>query len=56
MSSGSKKEPRYTFYFLSKILANEFPPSSPTGLLWRQIPVYRAFCISFKNLIKNSSK
>ena len=49
---GPREEPRYTFSFLSKVLANEPSPGSPSGSLWREIPVYRAFCISLKNLIK----
>jgi hypothetical protein len=49
---GPRKEPRYTFSFLSKVLANEPPPGSPTGPLWREIIVYRAFCISLRDLIK----
>jgi len=52
MSSGSKKGTQIYFFFLSKIPANEPPPGSPTGPLWREIPVYRAFCVSVKNLIK----
>jgi len=39
----SRKEPRYTFSFLSKVPANEPPPGSITGPLWREIPVYTAF-------------
>jgi len=31
------------FFFLSKIPASEPPPGSPTGPLWREIPIYRAF-------------
>jgi hypothetical protein len=49
---GPRKEPRYTFSFLSKFPANEPSPGSPTGPIWREIPVYRAFCISPENLIK----
>jgi len=52
MSSGSKKGNRTHFSFLTKILADELPPVYPTGPLWREIPVYRAFCISLENLIK----
>jgi hypothetical protein len=51
MASGSKKGTQIYFSFLSKVPANEPPPGSPTGLLWRGRPVYRAFCISLKNLI-----
>jgi hypothetical protein len=47
-----RKEPRYTFLFLSKLPADEPPPGSPTGPLWRELPVYMAFCISLENLIK----
>jgi hypothetical protein len=52
MSAGSKKGTRYTFSLLSKIPANEPPPGSPTGPLWRERPVYRAFYISLENLTK----
>jgi hypothetical protein len=51
MASGSKKEARIYFSFLSKVQANEPPPGSPTGPLWRERPVYRAIWISLKNLI-----
>jgi hypothetical protein len=37
---------------LSKILTNKPTPVSPTGPQWREIPVYWAFCVSLKNLIK----
>jgi len=49
---GPRKEPRYIFTFLSKIPANEPPPGSPIGPLWREIPIYGVFCISLDNLIK----
>jgi len=52
MSSGSKKGTQIYFSFLSKILADDAPPGSPTGPLWREITVYREFCISLENLIK----
>jgi hypothetical protein len=51
MSSGSKKGAEIHFSFLSKVPANEPPPGSPTGPLWRERPVYRAFCISLENSI-----
>jgi len=51
MSSGSKKGTQLYFPFLSKVLANEPPPGSPTGPLCRERPIYRAFCISLKNLV-----
>jgi len=51
MASGSKKGTQTYFSFLSKVPANEPPPGSPTGPLWRGRPAYRAFCISLKNLI-----
>jgi hypothetical protein len=51
MASRSKKGTQICFSFLSKVLANEPPPGSQTGSLWRRRPVYRAFCISLKNLI-----
>jgi hypothetical protein len=53
---GPRKELRYTFSFLSKVLANELPPGSPTGPLWREIPIYRAFSHISQNPHKNSSK
>ena len=52
VSSVSKKGTQIYFSFLSKILADKPPLGSPTGPLWREIPVYRSFCISFENLIK----
>jgi hypothetical protein len=51
MTSRSKKGTQIYFSFLSKVPANESLPGSPTGPLWRGRPVYRAFCISLKNLI-----
>jgi hypothetical protein len=51
IASGSKKGTQIYFSFLSKVQVNEPPPSSPTGPLWGGRPVYRAFCISLKNLI-----
>ena len=45
MASGSKKGTQIYFSFNSKVPANELPPISPTRPLWREIPVYRAFCI-----------
>jgi hypothetical protein len=56
MSSGSKKRnPDTHFLFLSKVPVNEPPPVSPTGLLWRELPVCKAFFyISLKFLTKIS--
>jgi hypothetical protein len=52
-SSGFKKGTQiYYMFFFSKIPAKEHPPSSPTGRLRREIPFYRAFCISLENLLK----
>jgi hypothetical protein len=51
MACGSKKGTQIHFSFLSKVPANEPPPGSPTGPLWRGRAFYRAFCISLKNLI-----
>jgi hypothetical protein len=48
---GSKKGTQIYFSFLSNVPANEPLPGSPTGPLWRGRLVYRAFCISLKNLI-----
>jgi hypothetical protein len=44
------------FLLLSKVPVDEPPPGSPTGPLWRGLPVYKAFSIyiSFKFLIKIS--
>jgi hypothetical protein len=52
MSSGSTKGTQIYFSFPSRIAANEPLAGSPTGPLWREIPVYRAFCVSLENLIK----
>jgi len=43
MSSGSKKGTQIYYPFLSKVLASESPPGSPTGPLWREMPISRAF-------------
>jgi hypothetical protein len=51
MTSGSKKGTQISFSFLSKVPPNEPPPGSPAGFLWRGKPLYKAFCISLKNLI-----
>jgi len=51
MVSRPKKGTQIFFSFLSKVQANEPPPGYPTGPLWRERPIYRAFCISLKNLI-----
>jgi hypothetical protein len=51
MASGSKKGTQIYFSFLSKVLENEPPPGSPTWPLWRGRHIYRAFCMSLKNLI-----
>jgi hypothetical protein len=51
MTCGSKKGTQIYFSFLSKVPANEPPPGSPTGPLWRGRPIYMAFCISLTNLI-----
>jgi hypothetical protein len=50
---GPRKDPRCTFSFLSKVPANEPPPGSPTGPLWGERFVYRAPCISLKDLIRS---
>jgi hypothetical protein len=52
MSSWSMKGTQIYFSFLSNNRTNEPPPVSPTGPLWREILVYRAFCISLEDLIK----
>ena len=43
MSSESKKGTQIHYSFLSKVPANKSPPGSPTGPLWREMPVSRAF-------------
>ena len=43
MSSGSKKGTQICYPFLSKVPASKPPPGSPTGPLWRERPVSRAF-------------
>jgi hypothetical protein len=52
MSSGSKKRTQIYFFFSLKIPANKPHPGTQTGPLWREIPIYRAFCISLENSIK----
>jgi hypothetical protein len=53
MSPGSKKSnPDTNFLLPSKVPVNETPPCSPTGPLWRELPVYRAFFTSLKLAIK----
>jgi hypothetical protein len=46
-----ERNPDILFFSFSKVPANEPPPGSPTGHLWRGRPVYRAFCVSLKNLV-----
>jgi hypothetical protein len=43
MAYVSKKGNQIYFSFLSKGSANEHPPGSPTGPLWREILVYRVY-------------
>jgi len=38
-----KKEPIYATLFPQRVPASESPPGSLTGLLWREIPDYRAY-------------
>jgi len=52
MSSGFKKGTQIYFFFFSKIPTNEAPPGPPTWPVWREIPVYRAFCVSLDDLVK----
>ena len=57
MSFGSeKKETKHAFsFFLSKVPVHEPPPGFPTGPLWKQLPIYKAFFyMSLKFLIKIS--
>jgi len=47
ISSGSKKGPGYITLFTQKVPASEFPPCSPVGPLWKEIPAYGTFlCLS----------
>jgi len=43
MSSGSKKGTQIYYPFSQKVPASESPPGSPTGPLWREMPISRAF-------------
>jgi len=52
MASGSKKGTQIYFSFLSKVLANEPLPGSPTGLLWRERGLFTGH---FAHLSKTSS-
>jgi hypothetical protein len=54
MSSKSKKgNPDINSLFLSNAPVNEPPLVSPTGPLWRELPIYRAFFIyTIKFIIK----
>jgi hypothetical protein len=52
MPSRSMQGTQIYFSSLSKIPANEPPPGSPTGPLWRERLFYRIFCISLENPIK----
>jgi hypothetical protein len=54
-AQGPRKEPRYAFLFSQKVLADESPPGSPVGLVWREIPVYRALLPISQNALKNFS-
>ena len=49
MSSGSKK---YTFLFLSKVMANEHPPGSQRGPYGKRYPFTGPFCMSLESIIK----
>jgi hypothetical protein len=56
MSSGSKKGTQIYLSFLSKSPGKRIPPpGSPTGPLWREIPVYKAFLHISRNPYKNFS-
>ena len=43
LSTASKKGTQIYSPFLSKVPANESPPGSPMGPLWREMPISRAF-------------
>ena len=45
MAFGSNWGTQIYFSYHSKVPANKPPPGFPTGPLWREIPVYREFCI-----------
>jgi len=45
MSSGSKKGTQIYHPLSQKVPVSEFPPGSPTGLLWREITAYRVFLL-----------
>jgi hypothetical protein len=47
-----KRNPDIHSLFLSKLPVNKPAPSSPTGPLWRELPVYRALFTSLKFLVK----
>jgi hypothetical protein len=53
--SGSKKGTQIYFFFSLKSPGKR-TPGSPTGPLWREIPVYKAFLHISRNPHKNSSK
>ena len=48
ITSRSKKGTQIYYSFLSKVPANEPPPGSPKGPLWRGRHAYRAFCVPLK--------
>jgi hypothetical protein len=61
MAFKSNKETQINFSFLSKVLANEPPPGSPTWPLWRERTIYRTFTYlsktsSFRFLSKGAFK
>jgi hypothetical protein len=49
----NKRKPDTPFIVLSKFPLNEPAPVSPTGHLWRELPVYRALS-TYLNPYKNS--
>jgi hypothetical protein len=51
MTSGSKKGTHIYFCFLSNVPANEPPPGLPNRVPMKREALYRAFCISLKNII-----
>jgi hypothetical protein len=51
-----KKEPRYALSFSLKRPSKQTPPVSPTGPLWREVPVYKASIKKFIPSLKGPRK
>ena len=51
MSSGSKKrESRHAFSFFLESPSKQTPPGSPTGPLWTELPIYKAFFLRISQI------